>query len=477
MTPTPNPKPPFPAKAVILTFVITVFLAGGTMWLSTLKHTGPEAPGEHADTLYTCSMHPFVVQKEPGTCPLCGMDLVPKTSDAPVKAKTERVIAYWKAPMNPEEVYDKPGKSAMGMDLVPVYEDQLVGGVDIAVNPAMQQSMGVRVAPARMGTLSHTIRTFGHITYDETRTAQINPRFEGWIEKLYANETGQQVKKGQALFSVYSPELISAQEEYLGALRAIKARQNDPSFNTLLTATRNRLINYGLSLTEIREIEKQNLPKPDLILYSPMDGVVVDKQVLEGGYFKAGTRVYTISDLSVIWVEAHIYEYELSLVTLGQEAAITLPYLPGKVYRGKVSYIYPYMQARTRDVVVRLSFDNPGFELKPDMYTDVSIQTKTGEQGILIPEDALIRSGERNLVFVAKGDGTFVPRAVTPGLSMDNGDIQIISGIAPNDRVVVSGQFLLDSESKLQEALRKMTRPEPSVDENKAGDDSFFDGM
>lgn len=477
MTQTSRTNPSFPLKAVIVTFVITALLAGGSVRLLSTRGTTVDSHENHEKTLYTCSMHPFVLREEPGTCPLCGMDLVPKSADAPTQTSKERVIAYWKAPMNPREIYDEPGKSAMGMDLVPVYEDQLVGGVDIAIDPVMRQAMGVRVAPARTGPLTHTIRTYGHITYDETRTADVSPRFGGWIEELHVNETGQQVKKGQALFSVYSPELISAQEEYLGAFRSAKARPGDSSVKSLLQATKSRLVNYGLPSGEITDIEKGNVPKTKLTLYSPMDGVVVDKKILEGSSFMAGTRLYTLSDLSVIWVEAHVYEYELSLVKLGQEATITLPYQPGKVYRGKVSYIYPYLQAQTRDVVVRLAFDNPGFELKPEMYADVSIRTQPGKQGILIPEEALIRSGEQNLVFVDKGDGTFVPRSVTPGLSMDNGDIHILEGIAPQDRVVVSGQFLLDSESKLQEALRKMTQPDPPVEEQEADDDSFFDDM
>ncbi|MBU1171908.1 MAG: efflux RND transporter periplasmic adaptor subunit [Proteobacteria bacterium] len=471
-----NPKQGFPARVVLVTALITSALCFAFFYITMSGSRGvqeTETNHDHgAETLYTCSMHPFVIQKEPGNCPICGMTLVPKTKDAPTEATGERKIAYWKAPMNPREIYKQPGKSAMGMDLVPVYEDELKGGVDIRIDPVTQQSMGIRVEVAQSGPLVHTIRTYGHVTVDETRTAQINPRFSGWVEKLMANVTGQSVSKGQALFTVYSPELISAQEEYLNVYRSHNS-------GSMLSAIRQRLLNYDIPLNEIRDMEKRNSPKTSLTIYSPLDGIVMDKPLVEGSYFNAGTKVYSISDLSNIWVEAHIYEYELDLVKLGQDAEITLPYHPGKIFRGKVTYIYPYLQQKTRDVVVRLEFENADQMLKPDMFTDVSIRTQKGETGTIIPEEAVLRSGETNLVFVDRGNGKFSPRRVVPGVAMDHGTIHIISGIVPGDRVVVSGQFLLDSESKLKESLRKMTEPEkmPEPVKTEPEADDFFKDM
>lgn len=469
-------KQGFPIRTVIVTVMITSVLCFAFFFTTmsgprSVKVTDTNHDHE-AETLYTCSMHPFIIQKEPGNCPICGMKLVPKTKAEPVEATGERKIAYWKAPMNPQEIYKQPGKSAMGMDLVPVYEDELKGGVDISIDPVTQQSMGVRVETAVSGPLVHTIRTYGHVTVDETRTAQINPRFSGWVDKLMVNVTGQKVSKGQALFTVYSPELISAQEEYLNVYRSHNS-------GAMLSAIRQRLLNYDIPISEIRDIEQRNSPKTNLTIYSPLTGIVMDKPLVEGSYFSAGTKVYSISDLSRIWVEAHIYEYELDLVKLGQDAEITLPYHSGMEFRGKVTYIYPYLQPKTRDVVVRLEFDNADQMLKPDMFTDVSIRTQTGETGTIIPEEAVLRSGEQNLVFVAKGDGKFSPRNVVLGIAMDQGNIHIISGIVPGDRVVVSGQFLLDSESKLKESLRKMTEPEkkPEPQKTESEADDFFKDM
>jgi multidrug efflux pump subunit AcrA (membrane-fusion protein) len=477
----PSPKSRrFLALTVIVT--LTAITAIGFVVYSTKTHRPMENDTHKDGVIYTCSMHPFIASKEPGNCPICGMTLVPKTKDAPVEQSGERKIAYWKAPMNPREIYGKPGKSAMGMDLVPVYEDELKGGVDIRVDPVTRQSMGIRVESAVKGPLVHTIRAYGHVTYDETRTVQISPRFGGWVEKLYANVTGQPVTKGQALFSVYSPELISAQEEYLGAYRSHRNHPGEKSTQSMLSAIRQRLLNYSISPSEIDAIEKLNAPKTSLILASPISGIIVSKPIVEGGYFSAGNRVYTISDLSKIWVEAHIYEYELALVKKGLNAEITLPYRPGVVYRGKVAYIYPYLQEKTRDVVVRLEFDNADRTLKPDMFTDVMIRAQVGETGTIIPREAVLRSGEQNLVFVDKGHGEFSPRNVVTGLTLDNDTVHVISGIVPGDRVVVSGQFLLDSESKLKEALRKMDAPakepeEPANDQKQDTADDFFNDM
>lgn len=432
------------------------------------------------ELLYTCSMHPFIITEEPGSCPVCGMNLVPKQKEKQPEGSKERKIAYWKAPMNPEEIYDKPGKSAMGMDLVPVYEDELSSGVEITINPVIRQNMGIRTQKAFLAPLIHTIRTFGHLTYDETRTVQVSPRYSGWVEKLHVNFKGQMVKKGQALFTIYSPELITAQEEYLEALRSSK-KQTSGYGSKILKSAKRRLENYNISKKEIRSIESGNQAKNSITIRSPFTGVVSVKNIIEGGYFKAGTNLYTISDLSKIWVEAHVYEYELSRISEDMNAEITLPYHPGKVYKGKVTYIYPYLQKKTRDVVIRLEFENPELELKPDMYANVQIKTSGDKQGLVIPSEAVIRSGEQNLVFLTDGDGRFFPRNVTPGLSLDNGNIHILTGIAPNELVVTSGQFLLDSESKLKEAVNKMLeadQPEKDPkDSEPDNEDDFFNDM
>lgn len=454
-------------RVIVLTAAITLLVAGISAFF--LGYLGPrqshEAMPESAKqtsgkkiAYWRSPMNPTEIYDKPGKSAM-GMDLVPVYADDAGNGQTakgsQRMIAYWRAPMNPTEIYDKPGKSAMGMDLVPVYEDTLVSGVEVAIDPVTQQKMGLRTAVVQKEKLVHTIRTYGHITSDETRTAQINSKTGGWIEKLYVDFTGMFVEKGQPLFEIYSPELMAAQEEFLTAFRSLKGRTGDRA-NNLLESSRRRLQYFDIAESEIQRIEESGAVKKTLIVRSPISGHVIKKNVEEGGFIKAGTMIYQISDLSRVWVEAHIYEYELPWVAAGQEAEMTLSYQPGKLFSGRVSFVYPYLQPKTRDVVIRLEFDNPDLLLKPDMYADVLIKTTTGAEGLVIPSEAVIRSGERNVVFVTRPGNKFAPRDVTLGLSLDGGKVQIVTGVAPGETIVSSGQFLLDSESKLREAVRKM---------------------
>lgn len=492
----------FPLTAVVLTAVITslVFLSlfyimglhpshsvitSTTTGVSGEGKAGSSSAADSSEQLWTCGMHPWVITKEPGLCPICNMDLIPKRSEAAgdsAQKAEEREIVYWKAPMDPTEIYQSPGKSKMGMDLVPVYKDQLIGGVDVSIDAVVEQNMGVRIEPVEEGELTNTIRTYGHITYDETRTTQVSPKVNGWIEKLHVNFTGVMVKTGEPLLEIYSPELLAAQEEYLslrrggsGALGQIRKSSSygkgslyDDSF---LESARRRLSYFDVAEEEIRAIESSGHTQKTITIRSPFTGVVTFKHAVEGGYIKAGTNLYTITDLSRVWVEAHIYEYELNQVKVGADAQMVLPYLPGKVYNGKVTFIYPYLQQKTRDVVIRLEFQNPDLELKPEMYGDVRIKTKVADRGLNIPSEAVIQSGERNVVFVSRGKGKFTPRQITTGNPLDNGKIEVLSGLAPGEMVVTSGQFMLDSESKLQEAVKKMmalSTPESASKEQKS---------
>jgi len=468
---------------IFLTFLATLAIgsAGAYFlgWLNFSQSTSQPAAVEAEDTLYTCGMHPQILQEAPGNCPICGMKLVPKRkAKADASASGKREIAYWRAPMNPDEIYDEPGKSAMGMDLVPVYEDELVGGVEISIDPVTEQNMGIRTATVERGALTHTIRTYGHVTYDETRITRINLKYNGWLEDLYIDFTGQSVKKGDPLFKIYSPELVTAQQDLLEAYQNHQSRPGGAD-QKVLNAVHKRLNYYGIADTEIRAIEKSGEIRQALTIRSPFSGVVIEKQAVEGDYMAAGKTIYTIADLSRVWVEAHIYEFELESVEQGQTAEMTLPYLPGKSYQGAVAFVYPYLQRKTRDVVVRLEFENPGGVLKPDMYADIRIQTPVAQKGIRIPSRAVLRSGERNIVFVERAPGKFTPREVTLGMPLDNGMVQVLNGVAPGETLVTSGQFLLDSESKLKEAEQKMMPPEPDEPEKQeaAEDSNFFDEL
>ena len=473
-------------SVIILTACITLALAGSATWYAGLLnlsgHEHQEMAKDKESIQYTCSMHPQVVQDQPGNCPICGMELVPKdTVEEEGIKEGEREIAYWRAPMNPQEIYDQPGKSAMGMDLEPVYEDELVGGVNISIDPVMEQNMGIRTASVEKGTLEHTIRTYGHVTYDETKMAQVNIRFSGWIEKLYVDFTGARVKKGEPMFNFYSPELITAQQDLLEANRNYRRRPGDTS-KKMLDSVKSRLRFYNIAASEIQEIINRNEIKHALTIRSPYTGVVTDKNVQEGDFVKSGVTIYEIADLSSVWVEAHIYEYELARVTKGQKAEMTLPYLPGKKYTGQVAYIYPYLQRKTRDVVVLLDFANPDLFLKPDMYGDVRISTGKNERGIHVPRSAVLRSGERDIVFVRREAGKFTPREVKLGMPLDNDRIQVLEGLAPGEQVVTSGQFMLDSESRLREGTQKMTEGEDLGEKDqesaqKGPADDFFQDM
>ena len=487
-TPEQKPKSSSPLRTIAITALVTLALSGaayryfGDALLNVQRHlAAPPVAGEAQaeETVYVSPMHPWIVSDEPGQCPICGMDLVAKR-DGPNAAESsgERMIAYWRAPMNPAEIYDQPGKSAMGMDLVPVYEDDLVGGVDIFIDPVTQQNMGIRTATVTQQPLARTIRTYGHVTYDETRTVRVSPKASGWIETLHADFAGKSVSEGEPLFEIYAPELVTAQEAYLGAFQSAKRLAKDRQTG-LLASARRRLQYFDIADSEIEALETTGQVRKTLVIRSPASGVVIEKAAEEGGYVKAGTTTYRIADLSRVWVEAHIFEYELPWVREGQAAEMTIPYWPGDVRSGTVTYVYPYLRPQTRDVRLRLEFDNADLRLKPEMYADIHIKTHADEQGLLLPSEAVLRSGERNVVFVVKGGGKFTPREVTLGLSTDGGKVQALAGLAPGDVVVTSGQFLLDSESKLQEAVQKMMEismasagPGQNADE-----DDFFSDM
>jgi len=422
------------------------------------------------DTKYTCGMHPMVIVDEPGSCPICGMDLIPLKSgtgggEASTKPAGERKIKYWQAPMDPTYIRNEPGKSPMGMDLIPVYEDEVAGGSAISIDPVTAQNMGVRIAPVERRDLSRTIRTVGLVGYEEPKQFSINSKIDGWVEKLYVNETGQFVKQDKPLLEIYSPDLVSAQEEFLLALGNSAALADSPfpsiaiGAKRLLDASRRRLKLWDISDAQIARLEKTGEVKRTLTLFAPYDGIVNMKMVKEGQFIKRGMELLQLSDISRVWVYADIYEYELPWVKVGQQAEIVLPFVGGKTVTGKISYLYPYVEPKTRTVKARIQLDNPDFELKPDMYVNIRLATQPVKQALSVPAEAVIHSGEKKLVFVALGEGKFEPRPVKTGVQDEDGHLQIVQGLLDGDRVVTSAQFMLDSESQLREAIAKMLEP------------------
>ncbi|MFQ6070300.1 MAG: efflux RND transporter periplasmic adaptor subunit [Candidatus Aminicenantales bacterium] len=465
-------------KKVIL-FLFTTFLGGLIIGGAAIyflhpsmnKKGAPELTqtpeGKREVQLWTCSMHPEVIVDKPGNCPKCGMKLVPIKQTVSVEAqekKKERKILYWRAPMDPTEIYDHPGKSKMGMDLIPVYEDeQAIGrGGTIIIDPVTVQNMGVRRAVVKRRQIRKVIRTVGTVDYNERKLYRVNTKISGWVAKLYVDSTGQVVKKGDFLLEIYSPELVSTQEEYLMALKnrdMVKGSsfaEIRESAESLVKSTKRRLELWDIPESEIEALEKRGTVVKTMKLISPADGVVVHKKVEEGMYVKEGVDLYHIADLSTVWVYVTVYEYELPWVKLGQEAEMELAYTPGKIYRGKVDYIYPYLNQKARDIKVRLVFPNPDLQLKPDMYANVRIFAPVKTNALVIPESAIINTGKRTIVFVVRGEGKFEPREIKVGVEGENNDLQVISGLLEGEEIVTSAQFLLDSESRMQEAIQKM---------------------
>ncbi|MCG6981504.1 MAG: efflux RND transporter periplasmic adaptor subunit [Deltaproteobacteria bacterium] len=382
-----------------------------------------------------------------------------------IDPKTGKKIKYYVAPMDPTYIRNEPGKSPMGMDLVPVYEEEgeeKEPASTIRIDPVTMQNMGVRLGKVERKPLIKNIRAFGNITYDETKIYTVNTKFNGWIEKLYVNFEGDKVKKGQPLFDIYSPELVSAQEEYLLALQQYNSLSNSSYPNIrqgaerLLAASRTRLRYWDLTDRQIEELTKEKKVRKTLTVYSPANGVVTKKSAFEGHRVKEGMELYEIVDLSKVWVDVDIYEYELPWVHQGMPAEMNLTYIPGKTFHGKVLYIYPYLEAKTRTATLRLEFSNPDYELKPHMYANINLKSTVVKDALVIPQEAVIDSGVRQIVFVAEGKGRFRAREVKIGLEGNQNEYQVLSGLKEGEEIVLSAQFMLDSESRLQEAVQKM---------------------
>ena len=408
-----------------------------------------------AHTLYTCSMHPQILQDEPGVCSVCGMDLVPKEVEAPADSskaepKGERKILYWVAPMDPSYRRDGPGKSPMGMDLVPVYEGG-GGGPTVTIDPVVVQNMGVRIARVNRGPLTRSIRTIGTVRVAEDRQGVVNLRFSGWIERLRVRETGAFVKQGQALFDVYSPELVSAQQEYLIAVRT------SGKGSSLAKSARRRVELFGVPGSVLRDVEKKG-PRGRITVRAPRAGHIVHMNVVDGARVTAGKDLYRIADLAEVWVEAEVYEHDSPWLELGASATVALSFQAGEPRAAKVDYIYPTLNPRTRTVRVRLVLANPDLGLKPGAFATVEIEAQRRTGALLVPTEAILHSGVRRLVFVALEKGHFEPREIQTGLVGSKYVTEVTSGLVEGERVVTSGQFLIDSESQLQEAVQKMLR-------------------
>jgi RND family efflux transporter MFP subunit len=415
---------------------------------------------------WAAPMDPTYIRAEPGKSPM-GMDLVPvyEEESEEKQPKTGKKIKYWVSPMDPTYIRDEPGKSPMGMDLVPVYEEEgeeKEPASTIRIDPVTMQNMGVRLGQVRRKPLIKNIRTVGNIIFDETKIFTVNTKFNGWIEKLYVNFVGEDVQKGQRLFEIYSPQLVSAQEEYLLALKQYSTL-SDSSYSSiregarrLLEASRTRLHYWDLTDKQIEQLGQNGKVQKTLTIYSPASGIVTKKDAFEGHYVKEGEQQYSIVDFSTVWVDVDVYEYELPWVRKGMAAEMELAYIPGKRFKGRVLFVYPYLEIKTRTAKLRLEFPNPGYQLKPGMYANIYLKSAIAKDSLVIPQEAVIDSGVRKVVFVAMGKGKFQPRDVKIGLEGNDNEFQVLEGLKEGEEIVLSAQFMLDSESRLREAIQKM---------------------
>ena len=387
----------------------------------------------------------------------------------------DKRILFYRSPMNPSVTSPTPEKDAMGMDYVPVYADsnseEKAAKGTIIIDGATVQNINVRTAKAIKTTLSHIVRAVGRVAYDEERMVHLHPKTEGWIEKLHVDKTGQWVKKNDDLLSIYSPQLVASQQEYILALNNLKALENSPyeeisrGAKQLVKSSRERLKLLDVPSHQLRDLERNHNIKKSLHIHTPADGIVMKIGAREGQFVTPATEIYMIADLTKVWVYANIYEYELPWVKKGDPVEMHLAGIPGKTFKGHLAYIYPYAEAKTRTIKVRLVFDNPDLLLKPEMFAEVTIYAGKQPNVIVIPSEAVIRSGSRNQVFVVRAPGKFEPRPVKLGLSSE-GKVVILEGINVGEEVVTSAQFLIDSESKLREVTAKMLQAMDNQDQH-----------
>jgi multidrug efflux pump subunit AcrA (membrane-fusion protein) len=443
----------------ILTILLAIALVVVLVARPSTKTTASSA-GQNKVLFWVDAMNPAYKSDKPGKAP-DGMDLVPVYAEGNTAAtKPVRKILYWVDPMHPAYKSDKPGKAPdCGMELVPVYDDGTMGAAPSAVagyanvklTPDRRQLIGVQTGMTEMRSLGRAVRTVGRIAVDETRLYKISTKFDGYIEKLYVNVTGQPIRRGQPLFSVYSPDLLSTQQEYLLAMRAAK---QSPS---LRASARQRLLLWDITPAEIEELERTGSARKSLTIYSPTNGYVLNKVAVEGARITAGEPLFEIANLDHLWVQADVYESELQYVRLGAAATMTLSYVPGRTWTGRVMFIAPTVDPMTRTVKVRLEFDNRDGALKPDMFGDIVIE-QPARRVVVVPESAVLQTGTRSVVFVVKSDGTFEPREVSVGTKSEQ-FYEVRSGLTAGERVVTQANFLIDSESRLKAALAQMSGP------------------
>jgi RND family efflux transporter MFP subunit len=467
---------------LILLLVLSVAIAMAAVITgcgkSDSSNSGKGAASEVKKQKYHCPMHPTYVSGHPGDCPICNMRLVPVKDDkspaartvAPASTNSVKVGQFY-CPMHPEVVSDKPGICPKcNMDLEEKKSDGqaehakhagVPGHAGIVISPDKRQVIGLQLSPVENRDLSFALRTTARVEHDETLLARISPRFGGWIRSLKVNFTGAPVEKGQPLFTVYSPDLLTAEKEYLLALQNYDKFKDSPDKEQVLSArrlwesSRRRLVLWQIDEKEIRDLEERRMPADETVFRAPLSGHVVAKTALEGKSFTAGETLYEIADLSHLWLKASVFEYQMPLITVGQDAVITFPYLGNQSFPAKVTFIYPHIDTLTRRGEFRLELDNPKDQLRPDMWANVEIKVVLGKK-LTVPSSAVIDTGIRHVAFVDAADGRLEPRELKIGAKTDD-YYEVLEGVKEGERVVTRALFLVDSESQLKAAISAMS--------------------
>jgi len=460
-------------RSVVAALLVGGLLGGAGVWLGTRGHdhghadekVGNAQPVAKKVALYRCPMHPAITSDHPGDCPICGMKLVLDASaatDSKGAAQTgENKILFYRSPMNPKQTSPIPRKDEMGMDYLPVHENDLADGAPVpgmaavTIDPSRQQLIGLRTAKVGKGSVGGTWRTVARVEAAPTHVRKTNVKVEGFVERIFVDFVGQSVRKGQPLFSIYSPAFLAAQNEYLLALQTKESLAKGgalvESGDSLVTSARRRLELWDVPKSEIDRLTTTREPSKTLTLVSPIAGVVTAKSIVQGARLGPGEAPYEITDLSEVWVMADAYESDLARVHVGMKATLTLPAYPNRTFIGKVAFIDPLLDAKTRTLKVHLHFMNPKRELKPEMFGEVTLEGLLRD-GLRIPADAVIRAGHQNVVFLAKGDGRFEPRVVQLGAKTGD-EVEVTGGLELGQEVVTRANFLVDSESQLRSSL------------------------
>jgi membrane fusion protein, copper/silver efflux system len=412
-----------------------------------------------AKQLYTCGMHPQIIREEPGDCPICGMKLQPVRANTVAAAGSaassgERKIKYYKSTMTPGEVKPTPGKDSMGMEMAPVYEGEDTSAQSsIQIDAATIQRMNLKTALVDHGPVRREFRTVGIVAYNEQSLRDITTKYDGWLEKLDVDATWTAVKAGDPLFEIYSPDLYNAELNYLVALHSEGA-----AGGPLTRASLERLRLFDISSDVVAQLAQSGEARRTYLYRAPADGVVIEKMAVQGQMMKSGERIYRLADLSTVWVNAQIYEKDLPYVHDGQAASVRVTYGQNRTLDGTIQQVLPQVEDLTRTATARIVLRNSDGLLKPGMFVDVRFAALLADDAVLVPDMAVLRSGEHNTVFVAREGGSFEPRDVELGARSEGGVYQVLSGLRVGERVVTSGQFMLDSESQLREAIEKMLK-------------------